>query len=347
MTLSPALRRGLDLDLCRSAKVERPPNLLPIFCDWLTMTVPVENVPSEFDRWIEARTGSKCLEWSRPAWMLFRDSSSTKIQVRHNRESGMMKVDGNLGRFGHGDNVWGSPVFSSGRRFADLLIDRHGIRQTGRITLSRVDLTLNIAFNSASDAYDWLRWANTVRLGRTSPTPYPTGVAWKTRRWYAKVYDKIADLKRHKLTALANTIEAEVGYLLRLELTLRTHELAHTGLDDLQQWIEEEQTMNVIFTDKFKPLIEGRGATVDELARELPVRLSNALDGWRNGRDFHRSIAEGKMSRRTFYRLKKELLGYGVDISVPCNVTTLNIRPRDIQPVPVAAPDWYRTSEAA
>lgn len=352
MTLSLSLRSGFDpLAFIDKVQVKattprtESPSRLPIFCDWVSCQVPVENVPSWFDRWIESRSDSGCLEWSRPAWTEFRDghtSASTKIQIRHNREAGVLKIDGNLGRFGHADNVWGQGVYAAASRFVDLLASRHGVRQTGPVTLSRVDLTLNIAFGSSHDAYDWLRWAHTVKLGRTSATPYPTGVAWKTRRWYAKVYDKIADLKRHKLTALANTLEAEVGYLLRLELTLRTHELAHAGLDHLPTWIEEENTMNVIFSDKFKPLLEGRGATVDELSREMPVRLSNALDGWRNGRNFQQAIADGRMSKRTYYRLRKELMTYGIDISVPCNVTTLNIRPRDITPVPVSAPDWYR-----
>lgn len=366
MTLSPTLRGGFDLStggedsrsggsLPRSEAGEvsgsgvrgvTPRERLPIFCDWLSCAVPVENVPTWFDTWIESRTDSNCLQWRRPAWTEFRDShtssSSTKIQVRHDRESGRLKIDGNLGRFGRTDNVWGRSTYAAGACFIDLLAARHGVRQTGHVSLSRVDLTMNIAFASAGDAYDWLRWSQTVKLGRTSATPYPTGTAWKTRRWYAKAYDKIADLKRHKMQALANTLEAEVGYLLRLELTLRTNELAHAGADYLHNWIEEEETMNVIFTERFKPLLEGRGATVDELSRGLPVRLSNALEAWRNGRDFHQAIADGRMSRRTFYRLRKELMGHGVDISVPCNVTTLNIRPRDISPVPVAAPDWYR-----
>lgn len=352
MTPPSILRGGVDLDLVRSyehnartsQQAETAPTL-PIFCDWLSMTVPAENVPAYFDRWIESRTDSGALQWSRPAWTQIRDnatSSSTKIQVRHNREAGILKIDGNLGRFGSTDNVWGRGVYAAGASFIDLLTATHGIRQTGPATLSRVDLTMNIAFDSSHDAYDWLRWAHTVKLGRTSPTPYPTGVAWHTRRWYAKVYDKIADLKRHKMIALANTIESQVGYLLRPELTLRTHELAHEALDTLPNWIQETDKMNVIFTERFKPLLQGRGVSIDELARSLPLRLANALDGWRNGRNFQQSVIDGLISKSTYMRLKRELLAQGVDISVPCNVTTLGIRPRDITAQPVAAPDWYR-----
>ncbi|WP_414639405.1 phage/plasmid replication domain-containing protein [Achromobacter sp.] len=48
------------------------------------------------------------------------------------------------------------------------------------------------------------------------------------------------------------------------------------------------------------------------------------------------------LSRATFYRHRSQLLKYGIDISVPSNVSRLPIRVKTVEVAALEAPDWYR-----
>lgn len=332
----------------------------PVFCDWLKLKMPAKLDAAPFERYIQCYRGQdgsdygKSTDWVRPAWTEIRDprqqddqkrSDSTLVRVRWSGEHESLTVDGNLGRFGWRDNVWGTSVYASAWNFLDFLAAHHRLNIQANPDVRRVDLTANVAFRDARDAYAYIAWTQGVKVGRAQPRIHQTGTAWVTENWSAKVYDKLLDMRRHGLHELAEKLASQVGYLLRFELTLRTDELNRYGLDNLKSWKEKESAMNIIFTEKFKPLARG-GAVVDEAVRDMPVRLSNAVEAWRNGRNFTAAVADGALSKRTYYRLRKELLTYGVDISQPCNVTRLNIKPREVPFSFVAAPEWYRQRAA-
>lgn len=324
------------------------PSPPPVFCDWLKLKMPASLVSAPFERYIECNNAYEN-EWKRAAWVDVRDapqqcdykrSDSTKIRVRWLADDGLLTIEGNLGRFGRRDNVWGSSVVAAAWNVLDFFAKTHKLRLNSPPEVRRVDLTANIAFRDARDASAYIAWTQGVKLGRATPTPYPTGTTWVTENWSGKVYDKIADLIRHGMTELAERIRSEVGYLLRLELTLRTDELARHGLDKLPNWQERMDAMTVLFTDKFAGLSRG-GVIVDDAIRDMPNRLSNAVEAWRNGRDFPAAMRDGTMSRRTYYRMRKELLVYGIDISQRCNVTRMKIKPLEVPFRYVEAPDWY------
>ncbi len=288
-------------------------------------------------------------QWKRHAWVDLRDarqqddtrrSDSTLVRVRWDPENQLLTLDGNMGRFGRRDNAWGESVWHAGWNFLDHLAKHHRLRLQADPAVKRVDLTANVLFENAREAYAYIQWAAGIKLGRAQPHEYPTGVAWVTENWSAKVYDKLADLRRHKHHELAAIIEEVEGYMLRLELTLRTDELARNGLDTLSKWQESEDAMTVIFTDKFRPLNRG-GAVIDEAHEHMPNRLTNALEAWRNGRNFLAALHDGQISRATYYRLRKELLQYGYDISQPCNVTRMRIKPREVNYRFAPMPEWY------
>lgn len=323
---------------------------LPVFCDWLTLSFRAKNLSTAYDRQIQCREGEQ-LAWSRPAWTDVRDprqqddrtkSDSTNIRVRWNPETEQMRISGNLGRWGRRDNVFGSSVWASAWRFLDFLQDTERLEILSEPELSRVDLTANIAFANAIEAYQYVSWASGIKLSRGSnPMQYPTGVSWVTENWSAKIYDKIADLKRLNNQELAAQLQAEYGYLMRLEITLRTDEINKYDLTRLSAWPERTDIMTVIFSDKFKPLLRP-GYTVDELIEEMPTRLMMALQAYRNGTNYPAQVTAGRMNVRTYQRLRKALLAYGVDISQPPNVTRMHIKPRDVTYQFVEAPEWYR-----
>lgn len=58
---------------------------------------------------------------------------------------------------------------------------------------------------------------------------------------------------------------------------------------------------------------------------EVPQALQLYAYAWKDGRDV-RSMT----SRTTYFRVRKELLKYGIDVGVPCNVVALK---REVQQV--------------
>ena len=328
--------------------------MIPVFCDWLKLRMAVNKAPRGTDCKIQqynSAMGAENPDWVRNAWVKHINctnsddeyvgtSASSSAQLRYSPESGYLDIDGNLGRWGRGDSVWGSGVFSSAWRFLPSVL-ADGVEIVGAVHVKRVDLTANVAFKSASDAYAYLRWAKLNKCHRLNPTSYQTGVTWVTENWSMKIYDKIADLNRLKNKELSEKLLSEVGYLLRFEVTLRTNELEKYKMSLLSDWQNRAEMMNVIFTDKFKPLLK-KDVSVDAVTDVMPTRLANAVDGWRAGRDYLAMVSDGRLSRSGYYKLRKELLVYGFDISQPCDVTALNIKPREIEFSFVNAPSWYR-----
>lgn len=331
---------------------------LPVFCDWLKLADAAFTYnPRIWASRLMKMNGSKVV-WQRQAWQELKESSSNStIRAKFNafgvleddgRQNGHLHIDGNCGRFGERSNLFGLHVHESVGRVLDLLgtdTDTFFALPVA-LQLRRVDLTANFAFSSAADASAYIQWAQQNNLGRATSRPYATGCAWVTENWSAKVYDKLADMRRHNLGDLADELQRREGYILRLEMTLRTDELRKQNLNSLDKWSANME--NVIFSEKFAPILRGENLpTLDELVDELPTRLATALHAWRNGMDYTASMRDAKISRRTFYRLKADLLPFGVDISHPCKVHTLAIRPRLIDMRPLEQPSWWASAAAS
>lgn len=331
---------------------------LPIFCDWLKVADSAYTYQPQDWRASIMRTLGRSVEWERRAWIdLKQTSSASAVRARFletgelhadGRQAGTLHLDGNLGRFGQSSNLFGLHVSDAAERVLDLLAKatRTHFDNPSTLALRRVDLTCNFSFASAADAAAYIDWAAQHHLGRATPRHYPTGCSWVTENWSGKVYDKLADMRRHNLNELADELQRREGYILRLETTLRTDELKRLKADTLDKWSADME--NVIFTDKFAPILRGENLpTLDELADTLPARLATCLQAWRNGLDYQAALRDRRISRATFYRLKADLLPFGVDISHRCNVRTLNIRPRLIEMRPLEQPAWWNSERAA
>lgn len=330
---------------------------LPIFCDWLKMAD--KSFTYQAPRWRSRilRINEGKTEWEKRAWMDFKDtSSSSSIRGRFletgenesdGRQNGILHLDGNLGRFGKKSNLFGLSCRDSANQALALLgtsTDTY-YHEAEKVSLRRVDLTANFVFGTAADASAYIDWTKQVHIGRASARPYESGCTWVTENWSAKVYDKIADMRRHNQNELADELKNREGYVLRLEMTLRTDELKRLNVDTLDKWNTDME--KILFTEKFSPiLITQNLPSADDLCDELPVRLSMAVQAWRNGMDYRAALNDGRIHRATFYRLKADLLPFGIDISTRCNVRTLAIRPRLIEMRPLHKPDWWDEAAA-
>jgi len=325
---------------------------LPVFCDWLKVADSAFTYQPSAWRSRIMRTTGRDVDWERRAWVDFKQTSSaSKIRGRFletgalnddGRQHGILHLDGNLGRFGAANNLFGLHVQDAAKNVLQLLGDSTDtyFQNSETLALRRVDLTSNFSFGTAADAAAYIDWAAQHSIGRAQVHPYPTGCSWVTQNWSAKVYDKLADMRRHNLNELADELQRREGYILRLELTLRTDELTRLELATLDKWSPDME--NIIFTEKFAPILPGENLpTADHLADTLPVRLATCVQAWRNGMDYEAAWRDGRINRRTFQRLRKDLLPFGIDISHRCNVRTLNIRPRLIEMKPFEQPAWW------
>lgn len=75
----------------------------------------------------------------------------------------------------------------------------------------------------------------------------------------------------------------------------------------------------------------------DDILDEIPTRHRAVAAAWMAGKDI-----KDLCSRATFFRHKKALAEYGIDIGEPRNVIAFPTKVRVIELQPLTAPDWYR-----
>jgi len=98
--------------------------------------------------------------------------------------------------------------------------------------------------------------------------------------------------------------------LLRVELTLRGMELRDRRLERGAAW--ERGTAVKLLEHYLERLETPQNRVADELLLQLPVRLAGVYARWRTGDDLRRALP-----RSTFYRYRRQLLEYGIDIVCP------------------------------
>lgn len=219
-----------------------------------------------------------------------------------------------------------------------------GYQAVGAV-ITRVDLTRNWATGSAENCSQVIRHLQGFKSGRQEPRAYKTtGVAWGegSKFWYAKVYDKAAEYMRQCGKGSRKFNQALFDFMLsqgiaRHEVELKSRYLKQHNLWRMTRWGDGmEDRVYALFSD----VVVGN-AEVDSYL-EIPGRAGELAVAWRDGADLKKRLAQN-----TFYRYRRELLGYGIDIAVPCNVTRLRQRVEVISMTPAPVPDWYDLPKVA
>ena len=276
-------------------------------------------------------------------------------------------LSGNVGRFSRPDNVFnfglddtekimnkildgaGLPRFTKGEYIEESKIVKGRRRYYNHYTgakYSRFDLTENYITGSQSNASDFLHWLLAQRLTRGEVTGYGNNetVVYNTgsKYIYAKLYNKYLELIRHNKNTDNEVIQKLINYchqngIVRLELTLKQRYLHQNKIRDYGQFTEYE-----LFKEfrKFEQKLEVR-MMHDVEENQLTGTVLGTYHAYKNGENL-----KARLSKTTYYRHKKELLKYGVDISVPHNVTSLTVKPRYIDVTPAATPAWYNLNIA-
>lgn len=333
-----------------------------VFCDWLSIyQVHWQGVPTVNDGEVFAVDQDGVIEWKVPKKLVHRGSHDTSIRIRS--DGHRVSLEGNIGRFNRADNVFGYTVREC-IQLANVLLAHFGLPpftdhepmplvskggqdggyQAVGAVITRVDLTRNWVTGSAGNCEQFIRYLQGFKSGRQEPTSYKTtGVAWGegSKYWYAKVYDKAGEYKRQ--LGKGRAFDARLydwAYNLgiaRHEIELKSRYLKQNNLWRFTHWGEGmEERIYALFND-----VIGGEAHVDSFL-EIPGRAGELAVAWRDGADLKK-----RLSTATYYRYRKELLKYGIDIAVPSNVTRLRARVEVITLSPALQPDWYDLPKVA
>lgn len=333
--------------------------------DWLTMLIPCKHPEPIIGGRVLSIKADGELDWACNKRSSLRGSYSSEIHIRtasHTSEKCThLEVSGNPVKFFQGHNLWGtddlqSLAIATAQYIADALSigcpEDFDQWNSGQIQLTRVDVTESFHLDSLAAVKAWLRSAEQTAYlshrGRGQLTKGSTLYFGKhSRRWALKMYAKGEEVRaaKHGQEAILDLPSALswADKTLRVELTLRSMELKRIGKSLVSDWAADYHDFTGVTHELLRQRFEGMTMTTtnklsSEILNTLRPAVRTAYHAWESGADL-RDV----LSRRTFYRYRKELIAHGVDIATlvpkdaPSNVVPLF---RTLEAVPAPVPDW-------
>jgi II/X family phage/plasmid replication protein len=337
-----------------------------VMIDWISAVVPLANAGELHNGRVVSMDADGVIEWQAVRRLDVEGSYSTKLQVR-GRHDDALEFSGNPSKYRQGHNVFGSgsliPLMNgtllavvAGLPSVSPSSENLGDWESGAYDLSRVDVAGTILLDSDETVRKVLNL-----LGQYARTKYQSAVVRSgtvyigqhSRRIALKLYSKGEEVtsskKGHGLCSKLTSDERGklLNYsrgLLRIELTLRGMELRDRGLHRASHW--SQAVAKQALRERMDAVeLNDTVVLADDVVEGLPARLVPVYDAWKAGRDLQKLY-----SRPTFYRHRKALLVFGVDIArvqprvvVAASQYPLGRPIREILSMPFAdVPDWAR-----
>ncbi len=292
------------------------------------------------------------IEYSTDVRCIIEGSYDSRVQVRC--DGNTVEFTGNISRYGRRDNLFGYdwqttiarindlllllglPPFTSGKlyKFADTGWSWSGAR------VSRIDLTANYSTGSKDAMHVVLCHMASHHVGRQkgslSPDSGTVEYGRGSKYVYGKLYAKYQELEKHRFKKSGSHVSDDViDYcktegILREEFTLKSRFLLQNNLAYLGAITQDN--LNQIYADRTQ-LQRLEQVKYDDF-KDLPRGLKSTYASWKLGLPLD-------IKRSAFYKHRKALLAYGIDISIPNNVHHLPSRVRVVELKALTAPDWY------
>jgi len=336
--------------------------------DWVTGKVKIDHIGQIAGGRVLKIDADGSVEWDSRCWLQVEGSHDSSLQVRtvevgHDRDGTCLQISGNPAKWFQGHNLFGSNdlhglFVDTVLRVSDILDlnpteeEKH-LLYGGDYTLSRVDVNQMYSLGSRENVLTFIR-----DLGQTASTKIGSGIFKGTtlyfnsgsRRWQFKAYSKGQEIEvkgHHLPSGLSLSRLAEYADdKLRLEFKYMHLELDRLRLTTGRDWKMESVSIESLHA-KYMERISMNEQRLNVLEDELPRKLLSTYIAWKSGRDVRAIV-----SRPTFFRHRKELLDYGIDISNPNSIddapnNVVAIRPprpfvhlRDL--VPCEIPEWAK-----
>jgi len=350
----PASKKSWNSE--RTNKPAKKPQIT-VFCDWFSayQIYPEGGLPVVNNGCVLSVDNDGEIEWTTQRKIEHVESYDTKVRILC--DGFRVLLDGNISRLGRPDNVFGLTVWQCLEKANELLrsfglpafsqIDdnaffqgKDSVMRTG-CQITRLDLTCNYFSGNQERAGRVVNFLSGQAIhgahgSRAVPKPYGiAGISWNegSKFWYAKLYNKFLEMGKHATDHLSDWVK-EVG-LLRHEISLKSRYLKKYELQDLRKWLPGANMENIIY-GKFNDVLT-RNTVQQNHFEDMPENLRGVAMRWRDGENLWLCTK----SRWTKNRWRKELLPYGIDIKLPCDVTRLSTRLEVISLSPLAVPDWY------
>ena len=330
--------------------------------DWVDFVAPLvhdEGQGSPFYAGeVMSTTAAGELDWGIFKRMQMLGSYSTTVQVRSARMADgrqAVRVSGNLVKWFQGHNIFGtndlrglvleslSKVMAIGKLSPTISELQNWV--SGDVELLRVDCTESADFGNEKRVLNALRSldqsANLKFRGRGQFNGHSLLFGKGSRNWSLTLYSKGTELSKHKLPLelLDTPLRGFADGLLRMEFRLLSMHLKKLGLSKLWAWCEN--TASSVHQMMLQNLQISDATMLDsDIIESLPTRYKLIYQSWLDGHDL-RTI----LTRPTFYRHRKSLLAYGIDISIKQDrkeAESSNVVPIRVVLVgkPVTVPEW-------
>ena len=294
-------------------------------------------------------------EWVCNKKLSVEGSYSSKIQLQSHSEN-LVYFTGNPVKFLQGHNLFGTnDIRHLMRLFFDKLLEQsslglcpdpfqYDLIQDGHYELTRVDINESWHLNNSREVQAWIRAVgSTAYMKHRGAGQFSGDTAYfgkNSRRWGLKCYSKGNEIKAkgHKLPdelCIPEMLEY-ADKALRIEAFIRQLELKRRGLNLVSNWDIDTPT-ELLLECISKLELSDVYMLQDDVLDTLPPRLRLTYQAWLNGDDL-----KTVLSRPTFYRYRKQILQYGVDISSKSPKEKNNVIPliRVLEAKPVGIPDW-------
>lgn len=298
-------------------------------------------------------------DWRSPRRLQASGSYEKKISIKSIGGNGRgqathLWLNGNPSKFLQGHNVFGSDdlvallfdVFC-------ILVDKYQLQptdeevhriKTGDYKLVMVDINYPYVLPSRADVLAFIRaleFKAKTRHGKPSMKGGTLYFGQKSEYWAMKFYCKAEEIQttRGKLPPeLQNKgIEKWVDNVLRIELRLLSKELQRLQIVKVNELTKER--MEALFNNYLRKIeMSEQIKLTDETMMEMPNKLRSTYTLWVEGHDL-RSL----LSKPTYYRHRKELKEYGINIDLrPESTQKSNVVPlvRLLEAQPAKIPSW-------
>lgn len=323
--------------------------------DWASGFFPCKHDPDKlFAGAVFSFDSSRNQEWNVLKKLSVEGSYSSKIQLQSH--GGQIYFTGNPVKFLQGHNLFGTndlkgilnQFFHKLLSYEDLGLCPTDVQlehiEKGVYNLTRVDVNETWHLKDTKDVQAWIRAlgesAYMKHRGRGMFDKDTLYFGKNSRRWALKCYSKGLEIlkKGHQIPkelAIPEMMEY-AQKALRIEGVIRQLELKRMNLD--MPWYWNENTARMLLYKYINTLeLSDKFMLQDDVLDSLPVRLRLVYQAWLNNEDLKQI-----MSSSAFYRWRKQLLSYGIDIATPSPKEKNNVIPllRVLEAQPVGIPDW-------
>lgn len=333
--------------------------------DWLMIKVRFPHVPVNAGRVISlTETGE--IEWEVQKRFAVEGSHSKTVSVKSagsldGERAEFLMVSGNPSKFLQGHNIFGSDDLCGltegmlqivmqrlGYEFDDFT--RQSVRD-GNFEVHLIDINYSFALGSQRDVMSFIHAAEFTgrsRHGRSAPRPGTVYFGQHSRRWAMKFYSKWNEVEKgpkdrripDSLGEHKDKLLTWAENILRIELRLLSKELKKL---EMIKAADVQLNIQKLFNEYLGKIeMNGQARISDEKRHELPSKLQSSYLLWSEGHH----LAE-VLPKATFYRHRKQLLEYGIDISMTIDREKKfsNVVPfiRVLEAKPATIPEWAYT----